>query len=201
MRVPLYNLTDTWNNAGTAFTAILMNVTDSAAAATSKLLDLQVGGNSVFNIGAGVNNSGSGNSWDGDFISWANSTGTMVFKNTSIWNDVVLTLAGGANNTLTVNGLSFFVGTSSTGASFAVTPGSGVRLHYGTPIQMDDPTGGSTQVDLFNDNAHSRHNSSTDCDPQAIHSYTLVKSRPANARIQAISAFFAVNAALVITLK
>lgn len=44
MTVPLYNLTDAWNNAGTVFTAIGMNVTNTASAAGSKLLDLQIGG-------------------------------------------------------------------------------------------------------------------------------------------------------------
>jgi hypothetical protein len=48
--VPLYNLTDTWNSAGTAFTAILMNVTNTASAAASKFLDLQIGGVSTFNV-------------------------------------------------------------------------------------------------------------------------------------------------------
>jgi len=48
--VPLYNLTDVWNSAGTVFTAIGMNVTNTASAAGSLLMDLQIGGTSVFNI-------------------------------------------------------------------------------------------------------------------------------------------------------
>lgn len=40
----IYNLTDTWNSAGTTFTAIKMNVTDTASAAGSKILDFQIGG-------------------------------------------------------------------------------------------------------------------------------------------------------------
>jgi hypothetical protein len=50
MTVPLYNLTDTWNNGATAFTAIQMNVTNTASAAGSKVFDFQVGGNSVFDF-------------------------------------------------------------------------------------------------------------------------------------------------------
>lgn len=46
----IYNLTDTWNNAGTVFTAIKMNVTDVASNASSALLDLQVGGVSQFKV-------------------------------------------------------------------------------------------------------------------------------------------------------
>jgi len=48
--VPLNNLTDTWNASGTTFTAIRMNVTATAYAAASKLLDLQTGGVSQFNV-------------------------------------------------------------------------------------------------------------------------------------------------------
>ena len=37
-------MAQTWNNGATTFTGIKLNVTDTASAATSKLLDLQVGG-------------------------------------------------------------------------------------------------------------------------------------------------------------
>src|SRR5262245_29849671 len=50
MTVPLYNLTDTWNDSGTVFTAIQMNVTNTASASGSKLLDLQVGGTTAFSV-------------------------------------------------------------------------------------------------------------------------------------------------------
>lgn len=40
----IFDLTDTWNNVGTTFTAVKMNVTDTASAAGSLLMDLQVGG-------------------------------------------------------------------------------------------------------------------------------------------------------------
>lgn len=42
----IYNLADTWNAGGTTFTAVKMNVTDTASAAASLLMDLQVGGTS-----------------------------------------------------------------------------------------------------------------------------------------------------------
>jgi hypothetical protein len=45
---PLSNLTATWNASGTTFTAIKMDVTDTASAAGSLLMDLQVGGSSRF---------------------------------------------------------------------------------------------------------------------------------------------------------
>ena len=46
----IFNLTDTWNDAGTTFTAVKMNVTDTASQAASLLLDLQVAGSSKASI-------------------------------------------------------------------------------------------------------------------------------------------------------
>lgn len=48
----IYDMLDTWNNVSATFTAIQMNVTDTASAAGSKLLDLQLGGTSVFAVKA-----------------------------------------------------------------------------------------------------------------------------------------------------
>jgi len=53
--VPL-NITQTWNaGAGVTQTALKLNVTDSASAATSLLMDLQVNGTSRFSIGSQSN--------------------------------------------------------------------------------------------------------------------------------------------------
>jgi hypothetical protein len=49
----IFDLTDTWNAGGTTFTAIKMNATDTASAAASLLIDLQIGGTSRFNITKG----------------------------------------------------------------------------------------------------------------------------------------------------
>lgn len=46
----IYDLTDTWNNAGISFNGIKLNVTDTASAVTSKLVDLQIGGVSKFSV-------------------------------------------------------------------------------------------------------------------------------------------------------
>ena len=46
----IYNMVDTWNNGATTFTAIKMNVTDSASNASSLLMDLQVGTVSKFSV-------------------------------------------------------------------------------------------------------------------------------------------------------
>ena len=49
----IYNLVDTWNDSLTTFTAIKMNVTDTASDAASLLMDLQVGTVSRFSVNKG----------------------------------------------------------------------------------------------------------------------------------------------------
>ena len=46
----IFDMADTWNAGGTTFTAIKMNVTDTASAAGSLLMDLQIGGTSRFSV-------------------------------------------------------------------------------------------------------------------------------------------------------
>ena len=46
----IYDLSDTWNAGATVFTAIKMNVTDTASATGSKLIDLQVNGTTRFDV-------------------------------------------------------------------------------------------------------------------------------------------------------
>lgn len=46
----IFDMADTWNDAGTTFTAIKMDVTDTASASDSLLLDLQVGGATKFKV-------------------------------------------------------------------------------------------------------------------------------------------------------
>jgi len=48
--VNIYEMAQTWNNGAVAFTAIGMNVTDTASDAASLLMDLQVGGASKFKV-------------------------------------------------------------------------------------------------------------------------------------------------------
>lgn len=47
---PLLNLSQTWNAAGVTFTGWKFNVTDTASAAASALIDLQVGGSRKFSV-------------------------------------------------------------------------------------------------------------------------------------------------------
>jgi hypothetical protein len=58
--LPLINHTQTWNDAADTMIGWRLNITDTASAAASLLIDLQVGGSSKFNINkAGVLSSGS----------------------------------------------------------------------------------------------------------------------------------------------
>jgi len=50
--VPISNLTTTWNDGATTFTGVKLNVTDTASASGSLLMDLQVDGASRFEIQA-----------------------------------------------------------------------------------------------------------------------------------------------------
>jgi hypothetical protein len=47
MSIPVYSMTDTWNNGGTVFAGLKMSITNTASAPGSKTLDIQVGGQSV----------------------------------------------------------------------------------------------------------------------------------------------------------
>lgn len=47
----IFNMADTWNAGGTTFTAIKMDVTDTASASASVLMNLLVGGVSRFTVG------------------------------------------------------------------------------------------------------------------------------------------------------
>lgn len=47
---PLLDMTQTWNDAGVTFTSLKLNVTDTASASASLLLDLQVGGDNRFKV-------------------------------------------------------------------------------------------------------------------------------------------------------
>jgi hypothetical protein len=77
----IYDLADTWNNAGTVFTAIKMNVTDTASAAASLLLDLQTNGQSRIKVSkAGVLDLASG-ATSGFRIIPVNATTTDIKNN------------------------------------------------------------------------------------------------------------------------
>jgi hypothetical protein len=79
----IYDLTDTWNAGGTAFNGIKMNVTDTASAAASRLLTLQVGGVERFGVrkdgqGYFAGNVGIGITAPRSILSAASATGSVL---------------------------------------------------------------------------------------------------------------------------
>jgi hypothetical protein len=82
--VKVLDLSATWNDAGVTFTGLKFNVTSTASAAASLLLDLQVGGtsklsvtkSSVFTLGSG--NGRFGFDASADWVSYIKFNGTNV---------------------------------------------------------------------------------------------------------------------------
>jgi hypothetical protein len=93
----IYSLTDTWNDAGVTFTGIGLNVQDTASAAASNLLNLQVGGSSRFSVrkdgftttsgtltvGGNVNLPGFANNlnWGGTIVLVGDAANTLAQRN------------------------------------------------------------------------------------------------------------------------
>jgi hypothetical protein len=81
----IYNLTDTWNDGGTQFSAVKMNVTDTASAAGSTLLDLRVGGARKFTVDKNGTMSVY-NTWTDDsnyerlMIDWTSTSNELTFS-------------------------------------------------------------------------------------------------------------------------
>jgi hypothetical protein len=85
---PIFNTGQTWNNAATTFRGLKHNVTITAAATASMLMDLQVGGSTKFNVGRYGDitvTSGSLTSTEGS---------QPVLAATQTWNDVGTTFKG-----------------------------------------------------------------------------------------------------------
>jgi len=99
MAQTLDNLLQTWNNVATTFTGIKYNVTDTASAAGSLLMDLQVGGASQFSVSkAGVITiPGAGRLATGTVVSPSLSVQSFI-GNANIWNTSRLRL----NDTVTL---------------------------------------------------------------------------------------------------
>jgi hypothetical protein len=71
----LFDMAETWNASGTTFTAIKMDVTDTASAADSLLMDLQVGGVSKFSVAKGA-----GAVFGANLIEQRNGTNAQTFN-------------------------------------------------------------------------------------------------------------------------
>lgn len=93
----IFSFADTWNNAGTTFTAIKMNVTNTASAAGSKLIDVQVGGVSQFNVDKLGNASlGDGTFGGGQFNITSSAAGANVGLSLQGYSGTIAVTSGGA---------------------------------------------------------------------------------------------------------
>lgn len=95
----IYDLADTWNASGTTFTAIKMNVTDSASSINSRFLDFQIGGTSRFRVMKGSQATG---------FAIQSDTAAEILAN----NSVGLQLRWSTSTTLTVDGIGVAIGTN-----------------------------------------------------------------------------------------
>jgi trimeric autotransporter adhesin len=114
----IHSLTDIWNGGSTTFYAIRMNVTDTASASDSKLIDLQVGGVTQFNVGK-----------NGNVVATGNYTGVNgVFSGT-------LAVTGNATFTGAVNGTT--IPTSATLVTTTRQVATGTGLSGGGNLSAD----------------------------------------------------------------
>lgn len=115
----IYDLTDTWNAGGTTFNAIKMNVTDTASAAASKLITVQVSGSERF----GVDKAGNVLIGNGGDLLLSSATGG---NNTALYNDAQdLYIATNGSTRMYINSSgSVGIGTSSPSRKLHVNAGS-----------------------------------------------------------------------------
>ena len=150
----IYDMVDTWNAGATTFTAIKMNVTDTASAAGSALMDLQVGGVSRFAVSkTGLTTIGGG--------------GLTVPQLTFTPNSGIATSLGSANSG---SGLVVFAGATSM-MSFA---SNGPTLGATNSIQWTNAGGNpltTTDVALVRDGAAGCLAQRNGTNPQAFRVY------------------------------
>ena len=135
---PPLSISQTWNNVATTFNGVLLNVTDTASATASTLLDLQVGGVSKFAVTKG----GTLNVYN--TYTDASNYERGVFK----WSSNVLQIGTEAAGTGTARTLSLIVGGTSR-VSIA-NAASGVILTLNAETNTGIGTPGSGHVSLYN---------------------------------------------------
>jgi hypothetical protein len=142
----IYDLTDTWNNAGISWNGVKLNVTDSASAAGSKLLDLQIGGASKFTVGktGTVTATGLIESTTGGFRFPDGTTQTTA----SAGNVGTVTSVTGAGSVsgLTLTGNVTSSGSLTLGGTLSLTSGNVTSALGFTPYNATNPAGYTTNV-------------------------------------------------------
>jgi hypothetical protein len=98
---PVIDAAQTWNAGGVTFTGLKFNATDTASAAASLLMDLQVGGVSRFYVGkTGRANVFDLNCWDGDLLIYRAgvNNGRWGLNQLSISTQLALSTQGNTSN-------------------------------------------------------------------------------------------------------
>lgn len=157
MSAPLDTLTDTWTSGATTYNGIGLDVTDTASAAASKLLNLKVGGTSKFTVqkdGATVAAAGL------TLTGGVTLTGAQTVTTTT--GDLTIATGGGNGNILLSNN-----GTGLVGINVA-TPVS--ALHVGTSLTSSPRGVMSAQYSTGTDGArfHMRKARGTEASPTTV---------------------------------
>lgn len=104
---PFLNITGTWNTTGVVDAAIFANITNTASGAASKLIDLQIGSTSVFNVDKAANLTLAGATAGylqlGQGSTNATGTTAIVLQAPAAVTSYVLTMPGAAANGIPIN--------------------------------------------------------------------------------------------------
>ena len=149
----IYDIADVWAASGTTFTGIKLNVTDTASAAGSLLMDLQVGGVSRFSVrkdGATVIPAGNTYNTSTPNLSFGTSGWGMMATAYGLSirgaNDGYLTIAPN----FTISSTSFFGWSSAAGAESIIT-GADTRLYRDAANTLAQRNGVNAQAfNLYN---------------------------------------------------
>jgi hypothetical protein len=141
----IYNLTDTWNDAGISFSGIKLNVTDTASASGSKLLDLQINGSSKITVGKAGNVTATGiiESTNGGFKFPDGTTQTTA---STAGGTVTSVTGAGTVSGLTLTGSVTTSGSLTLGGTLTLTSGNVTTALGYTPYNATNPAGYTTNV-------------------------------------------------------
>lgn len=129
----IYNFTDTWNDGGTTFAGIKMNVTDSASASDSKLIELEVGGADKFTVDK-----------DGDAV----VAGTLAVTGNVAVNTDKFTVAASSGNTAVAGTLAVTGAASFTAAALSAGATGGIGYATGAGGTVTQATNRTTGVTI-----------------------------------------------------
>ena len=136
----IYDLADTWNNAGISFNGIKLNVTDTASSVGSKLIDVQISGVSKFTVGktGTVTATGIIESTVGGFKF---PDGTIQTTGAVGGGTVTSVTGAGTVNGLTLTGNITTSGSLTLGGTLVLTSGQVTDALGFTPYNATNPTG------------------------------------------------------------